>query len=58
MESGDIPSLHAAMVEAGLRGKTLTLPVGDSEKIARSLRRNLTEDTLHALIALLSSDQR
>ncbi|MFD8050160.1 hypothetical protein ACFV5E_42790 [Streptomyces chartreusis] len=56
VESGDIPSLHAAMIEAGLRDKTLTLPVGDPEKIARSLRKNLTEDHLHALIALPSYD--
>jgi hypothetical protein len=56
VESGDIPSLHAAMLEAGFRDKTVTLPVGDPEKIARTLRRNLTEDTLHALVALLSSD--
>ncbi|MCW1100066.1 hypothetical protein OJ963_40460 [Streptomyces sp. RS2] len=57
VESGDIPSLHAAMVEAGLRGKTLSVPVGDPEKIARSLRKNLTEDDLQTLISLLSSSQ-
>ncbi|MFJ3799960.1 hypothetical protein ACIPSJ_27220 [Streptomyces sp. NPDC090088] len=56
VESGDIPSLHAAMIEAGLRDRTLTLPIGDPEKIARSLRKNLAQDDLQALIALLTTD--
>ncbi|MFI7296886.1 hypothetical protein [Streptomyces sp. NPDC050121] len=58
VQSGDIPSLHAAMVEAGLRDRTLSVPVADPEKIARSLRKNLAADDLRTLIALLSTEQR
>lgn len=53
------PPFHAPMVEAGLRDRTLSAPVGeDLEKLARSLRKNLTPDALQTLIVLLSSEQR
>lgn len=49
-------SPHAAMVEAGFRHRTATVPVDDVEAIARALRRALSADTLELLIKHLSSE--
>lgn len=57
VEAGEIPSLHAAMVEAGFRDRTLTVPLGSPEKIARALRRTLTDGDLRALADLLTHHQ-
>lgn len=36
VEAGEIPSLYPAMVEAGLRDKTLTVPLGIRKESPRS----------------------
>ena len=46
---------HGAMVEAGLREKTASLPVA-LPKLARALRKRYTPDEVRELLALLSSD--
>lgn len=47
-------SAHAAMVRAGFRRKTVSVPVDRPELAAKALRRNLGPDDLQALIRLLS----
>lgn len=49
-------STHAAMVKAGFRRKTITVPVDEPEKTAQALRRNLAPDAL-AAVARLIRDQ-
>jgi len=44
---------HGAMIEAGFRPKTITVPV-DVPKLARVLRERFTPDELRELITLLS----
>jgi hypothetical protein len=48
-------SAHAAMVEAGFRKRTLTVPI-DPARIASTLRRHLSPEQLAQLVAALSSD--
>ena len=49
-------SPNAAMVEAGFRRKTITVPVDDIDALARRLRKALTEDDIAALIDALESE--
>lgn len=46
---------HGAMVEAGFRHLTITIPADDPERIAATLRRRLDPDMLAALVKLLTS---
>lgn len=48
-------SPHAAMVEAGLRDRTISIPV-DAEKAARAIRRHFTPDQIATLIDLLTEE--
>ncbi|MGW6506601.1 hypothetical protein ACWGCP_03445 [Streptomyces niveus] len=50
--SGDL-SVNRALVEAGLRERTVTVPVSRPEKAADVLRRHFTPDQLADLAALL-----
>lgn len=52
VEVGEL-SPHGAMVEAGFRPRTVSVPVVSPETIARSLKRHLNEDALWRLIELL-----
>ncbi len=54
VEAGQLPSVHAAMVAAGFRERTVSVPVSQPEKIARALRKNLSEDDIVVLVRLLS----
>lgn len=47
-------SAHQAMVRAGFRPKTLTVPADRPESIARTLRKHLTPDRLRELRELLA----
>lgn len=49
-------SAHAAMVQAGFRPKTISVPVSRPESIARSLKKNLSPDDIAALIRCLLGD--
>lgn len=49
-------SAHAAMVQAGFRPKTISVPVGRPESIAAALRRHLTPEDLAALVRLLTDN--
>lgn len=44
---------HAAMVQAGFRHKTITIPADDPERIAATLRRHLSDEARAELRALL-----
>lgn len=46
-------SAHAAMVKAGFRPKTISVPVGRPESIAEKLRKHLAPEDLATLIRLL-----
>ena len=46
-------SAHGAMVKAGFRPKTVSVPVGRPESVAASLRKYMTPDDIARLIALL-----
>lgn len=46
-------SAHAAMVQAGFRSRTISVPVGDPERTAASLRRHMSGDALVRLAELL-----
>jgi hypothetical protein len=46
-------SPHAAMVKAGFRHRTFTVPADSPERIAATLRRQLTPEALAALAELL-----
>lgn len=48
-------SPHAAMVEAGLRDRTISIPV-DAEKAARAIRRHFTPDQIATLVDLLTEE--
>lgn len=48
-------SAHAAMVKAGFRHRTFTVPADKPERIAATLRRQLDPDTLSAVIQLLEA---
>lgn len=47
-------SAHAAAVQAGFRPRTITVPL-DPEKMARTIRRRLSDDELDVLIAALEA---
>lgn len=47
---------HAAMVQAGFRRKSVTVPVDKPENTARALRRNLEPEAVAELARLLSSE--
>jgi hypothetical protein len=49
-------SAHAAMVQAGFRHRTISVPVDDAEAVARALRKHLPSDAL-AKVARMLSDQ-
>ncbi|WP_327084954.1 hypothetical protein OIE66_21545 [Nonomuraea sp. NBC_01738] len=49
-------STHAAMVEAGLRTRMISVPVSRPESAAKALRKNLSKPELTQLIELLSQD--
>lgn len=46
-------SAHAAMVEAGFRPKTVSVPISRPDSIAAALRRHLSSDDIARLIKLL-----
>jgi hypothetical protein len=48
-------SPHAAMLEAGFRNRTISIPV-DAEKAARAIRRHFTPDQIAALVDLLTEE--
>lgn len=54
--AGDL-SPHAAMVEAGFRKKTVSIPVDDVRAIARALVRHLTIDQIDELTRILVGDK-
>jgi predicted exporter len=45
-------SAHSAMIEAGFRQKTLSVPL-DPEKLAQTIKRHFNEEQIAKLIALL-----
>jgi hypothetical protein len=49
-------SAHAAMVQAGFRPKTISIPVSRPESAAAALRRHLTPDDLATLAQLLADN--
>jgi hypothetical protein len=51
-------SAHAAMVSAGFRPKTVTVPVGKPESVAAALRKHMTPDDLRTLRDLLGGVRR
>ena len=48
-------SAHAAMVQAGFRRKTVSVPVDTPEAVAKALRKNLKPEDIAALVKLLNS---
>jgi hypothetical protein len=53
--AGEI-SAHAAMVKAGFRHRTFSVPADEPERIASTLRRQLDPDTLSAVVQLLEAN--
>jgi hypothetical protein len=54
-------SAHAAMVQAGYRKRTVSVPVTDPEAAARSLRRHMTAEhlaRLHELLGDMPAEQQ
>ncbi len=49
-------SPHGAMVAAGLRRRTLTIPCDDPAAAARSIRRHFDADAVAALVAALAGE--
>jgi hypothetical protein len=49
-------SAHAAMVQAGFREKTVSVPVGKPERVAAYLRKHMPREALSRLIELLSKE--
>ncbi|MFI9550798.1 hypothetical protein [Nonomuraea endophytica] len=49
-------STNAAMVQAGFRPRTISVPVSRPENAAKALRRNLSREELVELVSLLSQD--
>lgn len=49
-------SAHAAMVQAGFRPKTVSVPVNRPDSIAATLRRHLAPDDIARLVQLLQGD--
>ena len=48
-------SPHAAMVQAGYRPRTVTVPIDDDQRLAAALRRHLDPERRRTLIAALSA---
>ncbi|QQN79749.1 hypothetical protein [Streptomyces sp. XC 2026] len=48
-------SAHAAMVEAGFRHRTISVPVDQPDAAAKALKKNLAPEDLAALAKLLQS---
>jgi hypothetical protein len=48
-------STHAAMVQAGFRHRTVSVPIDRPELVAKALRRNLDADGLAELVRLLTA---
>lgn len=48
-------STHAAMVQAGFRRKSVTVPIDDPEHTARALRRNLDPEALAEVARLITT---
>lgn len=49
-------STHAAMIRAGFRRRSMTVPVDKPENTAKALRRNLEPDQIKELVKLLADD--
>lgn len=49
-------STHAAMVKAGFRRKSLTVPLDKPENTARALKRNLEPDQVAELVRILAAE--
>lgn len=49
-------SAHAAMVKAGFRRRTISVPVDRPESVAKTLRKNLAPEDLAALARLLTDN--
>jgi len=49
-------SAHAAMVQAGFRRRSMTVPVDKPENTAKALRRNLEPEQIKELVKLLADD--
>jgi hypothetical protein len=47
---------HAAMIKAGFRRRSMTVPVDKPENTAKALRRNLEPDQIKELVKLLVDD--
>lgn len=50
-------SAHAAMVQAGFREKTVSVPVGKPERIAKYLRKHMPREALRRLAELLTQEE-
>jgi hypothetical protein len=49
-------SAHAAMIQAGFREKTVSVPVGKPERIAKYLRKHMPREALARLVELLTKE--
>lgn len=49
-------SAHAAMVKAGLRARTISVPVEHPDRVAAALRRHMTQEQLEELVRHLTDD--
>lgn len=49
-------SIHAAMVQAGFRRRSMTVPVDKPENTAKALRRNLEPEQIKELVQLLAAE--
>lgn len=57
VQTGALPSLNAAMIEAGFRERTVSLPISKPEKVAQTLRRCMSRDELRQVVAFLVADE-
>jgi len=51
-------SAHAAMVKAGYRPKTISIPIGRPERVAAYLRKHMPREALARLIELLTKEDQ
>lgn len=49
-------SAHAAMVKAGIRTRTISVPVEHPDRVAAALRRHMTQEQLEELVRHLTDD--
>ena len=49
-------SAHAAMVKAGFRTRTISVPVEHPDRVAAALRRHMTQEQLEELVRHLTDD--